>query len=96
MRAAGVTRGALYHHFEGKRELFEAVYERIEAELAERIAAGALGPSLPRPLEAMRAGAEMFLVASPSRRRSGSSCSTAPRCWAGIAGARSRPSTASA
>ena len=40
VRAAGVTRGALYHHFGGKRELFEAVYEQIEAELAERIAAG--------------------------------------------------------
>ncbi len=37
VRAAGVTRGALYHHFDDKRELFAAVYERIEAELAERI-----------------------------------------------------------
>jgi AcrR family transcriptional regulator len=64
VRAAGVTRGALYHHFEGKRELFEAVYEQIEAELAERIAAGALSASATSPMEAMRAGAEMFLVAS--------------------------------
>ena len=31
--AAGVTRGALYHHFDGKRELFAAVYEAIEAEI---------------------------------------------------------------
>jgi AcrR family transcriptional regulator len=64
VRAAGVTRGALYHHFEGKRELFEAVYEKIEAELAERIAAGALSANATSPMEAMRAGAEMFLVAS--------------------------------
>jgi AcrR family transcriptional regulator len=64
VRAAGVTRGALYHHFEGKRELFEAVYEQIEAELAERIAAGALQANATSPLEAMRAGAEMFLAAS--------------------------------
>jgi AcrR family transcriptional regulator len=64
VRAAGVTRGALYHHFEGKRELFEAVYERIEVELAERIAAGALEANAASPLEAMRAGAEMFLAAS--------------------------------
>jgi AcrR family transcriptional regulator len=63
-RAAGVTRGALYHHFKGKRELFEAVYERIEAELAERIAAGALSANAASPMEAMRAGAAMFLVAS--------------------------------
>jgi AcrR family transcriptional regulator len=63
VRAAGVTRGALYHHFEGKRDLFEAVYERVEAGLAERIAAGALGSGTTAPLEAMRAGAETFLQA---------------------------------
>ena len=61
VRAAGVTRGALYHHFAGKRELLEAVYERIEGEVTEKIVAGALGGS--DPLEAMRAGAEMFLDA---------------------------------
>jgi AcrR family transcriptional regulator len=63
VRAAGVTRGALYHHFSGKRELFEAVYAQIEAELAERIAEGALRSGAAAPLEAMRAGAEMFLQA---------------------------------
>lgn len=63
VRAAGVTRGALYHHFDGKRELFEAVYQRVEAELAERIAAGALASGTAAPLDAMRAGAEMFLQA---------------------------------
>jgi AcrR family transcriptional regulator len=63
-RAAGVTRGALYHHFDGKRELFEAVYERIEIELAERIASGALRANASSPLAAMKAGAEMFLLAS--------------------------------
>lgn len=63
VRAAGVTRGALYHHFGGKRDLFEAVYERVEAELAQRIAAGALGAGAAEPLEAMQAGAEEFLQA---------------------------------
>jgi AcrR family transcriptional regulator len=63
VRAAGVTRGALYHHFDSKLELFAAVYERIEVELAERIAAGALAANADSPLEAMRAGAEMFLAA---------------------------------
>jgi AcrR family transcriptional regulator len=64
VRAAGVTRGALYHHFDGKGELFEAVYEQVERELAERIAAGALEANAASPLEAMRAGVEMFLAAS--------------------------------
>ncbi|HEX7059110.1 MAG TPA: TetR/AcrR family transcriptional regulator [Solirubrobacterales bacterium] len=63
VRAAGVTRGALYHHFDGKRDLFEAVYERVEAELTQRIAEGVLGDDSAGPLEAMRAGAEMFLGA---------------------------------
>ena len=59
VRAAGVTRGALYHHFAGKRELLEAVYEEIEGEITERIASGALAG--PNPLEALRAGASAFL-----------------------------------
>ena len=34
--AAGVTRGALYHHFDGKRGLFAVVFEDVERELTER------------------------------------------------------------
>jgi AcrR family transcriptional regulator len=64
VRAAGVTRGALYHHFDGKRQLFEAVYERVEVELSERIAVGALESNAASPLEAMHAGTEMLLAAS--------------------------------
>ncbi|HEY8083259.1 MAG TPA: helix-turn-helix domain-containing protein [Solirubrobacterales bacterium] len=63
VKVAGVTRGALYHHFTGKRDLFEAVYEEVEAQLAERIAAGAIAANAESPLDAMRAGAEMFLQA---------------------------------
>jgi AcrR family transcriptional regulator len=37
--AAGVTRGALYHHFTNKQALFRAVYERMEAELRDELAA---------------------------------------------------------
>ena len=40
VRAAGVTRGALYHHFDGKRDLLRAVYEALEAEIAREIAEG--------------------------------------------------------
>src|SRR5437763_8493794 len=61
VRAAGVTRGALYHHFDGKEDLFRAVYEDLERELVERIAAGAM--SAADPLEALAGGAEAFLDA---------------------------------
>ena len=62
VRAAGVTRGALYHHFAGKRELFEAVYEDVERQLVERIAASVM-TSAGDPLEALQAGAQAFLDA---------------------------------
>jgi AcrR family transcriptional regulator len=41
VRAAGVTRGALYHQFRDKADLFAAVAEEVEAEIAGRIAAAA-------------------------------------------------------
>ncbi|GAA5150692.1 TetR/AcrR family transcriptional regulator [Pseudonocardia eucalypti] len=37
VRAAGLTRGALYHHFADKRALFEAVHERQEEQLVAAI-----------------------------------------------------------
>lgn len=36
--AAGLTRGALYHHFGGKQGLLEAVIAQIDAEMAQRLA----------------------------------------------------------
>lgn len=59
VEAAGVTRGALYHHFDGKADLFGAVFEQIERELNERLAAEAL--SKPDPWEGLTAALELFL-----------------------------------
>ena len=39
VRAADVTRGALYHHFADKEELFVAVFEDVEREVLDRIVA---------------------------------------------------------
>jgi AcrR family transcriptional regulator len=70
VRAAGVTRGALYHHFAGKKQLFEAVYEEVERGLVEQIATSA-SASAGDPLEALHAGAQAFLDAceDPAVRR---------------------------
>jgi AcrR family transcriptional regulator len=61
VRAAGVTRGALYHQFRDKEQLFEAVFEEVEAETTQRIAEGALAAATD-PLTALRAGARAFLA----------------------------------
>jgi AcrR family transcriptional regulator len=61
VRSARMTRGALYHHFAGKEDLFRAVYEDIERELVDALAAGAMTGG--DPLSALRAGAQAFLTA---------------------------------
>lgn len=63
VREAGVTRGALYHHFDGKLELFAAVYEQVEEALMARIME-AVSTQASDPLDALRAGALAFLEAS--------------------------------
>jgi len=60
VRAAGVTRGALYHQFADKLALFDAVVEEVEAETTRRIAEGSLAAG-DGPLRALRAGARQFL-----------------------------------
>jgi AcrR family transcriptional regulator len=62
VRAAGVTRGALYHQFRDKADLFAAVAEDVEAEIADRIAAGA-AQAAADPVGVLRAGARLFLDA---------------------------------
>jgi AcrR family transcriptional regulator len=42
VEAAGVTRGALYHHFADKNALFLAVFTQIEHEVDETVTAAAL------------------------------------------------------
>jgi AcrR family transcriptional regulator len=59
VREAGVTRGALYHHFAGKRELLAAVYEELESEIATDIAQS-VEPGAPMHAT-LQAGAARFL-----------------------------------
>ena len=64
VHAAGVTRGALYHHFADKTELFAAVFEAVEADVIARIGAGIAAAAPPDPVAAMRLGASLWLDAS--------------------------------
>jgi AcrR family transcriptional regulator len=60
--AAGVTKGALYHHFAGKRALFRAVYEHEQRQLV-----AAIGEAYARkadPWDAFEAGCRAFIESS--------------------------------
>ena len=61
IEAAGVARGALYHHFAGKDALFAAVYQAVQADVAAAVVAGALAAS--DPAEGVQAGLAAFLDA---------------------------------
>lgn len=56
---AGVARGALYHHFATKADLFDAVLDRETAAIADASAQAAR--SIGDPLESLRAGCDAFL-----------------------------------
>ncbi|MFE0774613.1 TetR/AcrR family transcriptional regulator [Streptomyces sp. NPDC058861] len=68
-RAAGVTKGAAYHHFDSKAGLFRAVVSEVQEELGERVAAEA---GRHEDLwEQLRAGCRAFLASGtdPAVRR---------------------------
>ncbi len=73
VEAAGVTRGALYHQFADKVELFAAVYEEVEAEIVAQIAEGIVEAAPSDQLEAMKVGARLFLdlCSAPAAQRIG-------------------------
>jgi AcrR family transcriptional regulator len=66
--AANVTKGAFYHHYDGKQELFAAVYEQVKREVSERAATAFLEPD---PWEDLCTGCYAMLDAhlDPSVRR---------------------------
>jgi AcrR family transcriptional regulator len=61
VRAAGVSRGALYHHFADKAELFAAAFESVEEMTNARIVAAVLAAGPDDPIAAMRLGTAVFL-----------------------------------
>lgn len=60
---AGVTRGALYHHFGDKRGLFHAVFETVLQEVSARTRQAAISAT-GTPWERMTRGLEAYIRAS--------------------------------
>ncbi len=65
----GVTRGALYHHFDDKTDLFRSVFVDLTEELNNTVASAALRH--PDALDALRGACEAFLefVVRPDYRQ---------------------------
>src|SRR3954469_16900431 len=62
VRAAGVTRGALYHQFPGGKEgLFAAVFDAVETEVMEGVAETLGKAGAEDPIAGMRAGLDATL-----------------------------------
>jgi AcrR family transcriptional regulator len=60
-RAAGVTRGAMYHQYPDKAALFEAVVDTVEADVIERLGAAVLAAQPNTPAAALRIAADAWL-----------------------------------
>src|SRR5215813_7649602 len=60
-RAARVTRGAFYHHFEDKKALFDAIVVAMQAEVAQRVERAAR--TQPRIWDRLRLGIDAYLDA---------------------------------
>lgn len=58
--AAGVSRGALYHHFESKEALFEAVLQAVEGQATLKVTRAAGGAT--DPLDGLRRGCAAYLA----------------------------------
>lgn len=61
VRAAGVTRGAMYHQFSDKADLFAAVFEAVQAEMTGRIDAAVSDSGQRDPIVLMKLGAATWL-----------------------------------
>ena len=59
LQHAGISRGALYHHFDSKETLFGAVLRSVEAEIAQALVHASRG--ITDPVEGLRTGGYTWL-----------------------------------
>jgi len=61
LREAAVSRGALYHHFPSKTDLFQATFEQVEDELTAQVLQAAAGGGETDPMRILQVGFDAFL-----------------------------------
>jgi AcrR family transcriptional regulator len=64
VRNAGLTRGALYHHFRDKEDLFLAVFEEVAAEVEQSLVHRSSGPTSTNAWDLFQANSEVHLDAA--------------------------------
>jgi AcrR family transcriptional regulator len=58
---AAVSRGALYHHFASKTDLFQAAFEAVEDDVTAKVLAAATGSGETDPRRLLELGVDAFL-----------------------------------
>jgi AcrR family transcriptional regulator len=61
LRDAAVSRGALYHHFPSKTDLFQATFEQVEDELTAQVLESAAAGGETDPMRILQIGFDAFL-----------------------------------
>ena len=69
VQSAGVTRGALYHHFRDKKDLFAEVVEVLEQQVLEQVAAAAMKVEDPWEQQVTAVGAFLDCCLDPGVQR---------------------------
>jgi AcrR family transcriptional regulator len=64
VRQAGLTRGALYHHFRDKEDLFHAVFEEVAAEVERSLIHRSTSPDPASAWDLFQANSEVHLEAA--------------------------------
>ena len=61
LHEAAVSRGALYHHFPSKTDLFQATFEQVEDELTAQVLQSAAAGGETDPMRILQVGFDAFL-----------------------------------
>jgi AcrR family transcriptional regulator len=61
LKEAAVSRGALYHHFPSKTDLFQATFEQVEDELTAQVLQSAAAGGETDPMRILQIGFDAFL-----------------------------------
>jgi AcrR family transcriptional regulator len=61
LNQAAVSRGALYHHFPSKTDLFQATFEQVEDELTAQVVQSAAAGGETDPMRILQIGFDAFL-----------------------------------